>query len=647
MIHKIYFPIFLFLLSPFFLMPGFAVKAYPHPVTVTQPDGTQLTIRIHGDEFRKFRTTEDGYLLKANAKGFLTYASRNSKGRAVESRFVARNLDNRSAEEIQFLQRIGKAESLEQVLVSSDDSLAQSIRIFPQKVYPLTGTPKALVILVNFFDKSFVAATPQTAFTNLLNQDGYSANGGTGSARDYFMSSSFGKFAPTFDVVGPFTLQKSLDYYGKNDLDGNDTLPQMLVVDACAAANATVDFTQYDTDNNGVIDNVFVYYAGYNEAEGATSNTIWPHRWAVIRNYNYMGTTASITFDGKLLKDYACTSELRGNSGSNMCGIGTFCHEFGHVLGLPDYYHTEANKNTLGYWSIMDAGAYSNAGRTPPVYSAYDRFYLGWFTPQQVSTASDLMLLSLYQGKTIPANTNNQAFLFSATTHNLSGKSPDPSEFYIVEYRKKTGWDTYLPAEGMCVWHIDYNKTAWDNNTPNNYTETSQTAGSHMRVYLRPLSGSSATPGTAFTNGSFMPVTWSGGSINRELSQIAKATDNMTFKLMGGTPTIQNTAQIKAGVVESSLQYSPTFVNSQNTKTLNIKTTDLSDNVSVAIGGTHAAMFTASATSLLKDVLNASAGTNITVTYTPNAPGTHSAVLTISGGGLNPAKVINLSGEGL
>lgn len=647
MTYKIYLPLFIFLFSPFFLLSGFAVKAYPYPVTVVQPDGTELTIRIHGDEFRNYRTTEDGYLLKKNGKGFYTYATVNAKGRAVESRFVARNPGKRTLEETQFLQRINNKENIELLSSSPLKSSTDPELTSPQKAYPRAGAPKALVILVNFSDKSFVTSNPQTAFTNLLNQEGYSANGGTGSARDYFMASSFGKFAPTFDVVGPFTLSKTLDYYGKNDQNGNDTLPQMMVADACAAANATVDFTQYDADNNGVIDNVFVYYAGYNEAEGASSNAIWPHRWAVIRNYNYTGTAASITFDGKLLKDYACTSELRGNSGSNMCGIGTFCHEFGHVIGLPDYYHTTENKATLGNWSIMDSGAYSNAGRTPPAYSAYDRFYLGWFTPEQVSTSSDLSLLPLYQGKTIPANTNNQAFLFSATTHNLSGSSPSPAEFYMVEYRKKTGWDTYLPAEGMCIWHIDYNKTAWGNNTPNNYTGTSQTSSSHMRVYLRPLSGSSTTPGTAFTSGSFTPVTWSGSNINRELSQIAKKTDNITFKLMGGTPVNLHTPLILAGVVKSSLKYSPTTVNSQNTKTLNVKTTDLLDNVSVAISGTHAAMFTASAASLSKDALNASAGTNITVIYKPTSAGTHSAVLTISGGGLNPAKVINLGGEGL
>ena len=144
-----------------------------------------------------------------------------------------------------------------------------------QKAYPKTGSPKALVILVNFSDKRFVTPTPQAAFTSLLNDKGYSTNGGTGSARDYFMASTYAKFSPTFDVVGPVNLPQTLDYYGKNDSQGNDTNPGQMVVDACSAANtAGLDFTQYDTDGDGYIDNVFVYFAGYNAAEGAPSNTI-------------------------------------------------------------------------------------------------------------------------------------------------------------------------------------------------------------------------------------------------------------------------------------------------------------------------------------------------------------------------------------
>ena len=436
-----------------------------------------------------------------------------------------------------------------------------------------------------------------------------------------------------------------------------------------------------------------------------------------------------------------------------MCGVGTFCHEFGHVLGLPDYYDTSGSSNqTLGSWSIMDYGNYCNLGRTPPVYSVYDRFFLGWLTPEQKNTTAALILNPIYQSTTPPANTINQAFLLSATTHNLTGKNPSPNEFFMLEYRQKTGWDTYLPAEGMCIWHIDFNQTLWDDNSPNDYTGTTQTAASHMHVYLQPLSGSLTTPGTAFTTGSFTPTLWNGADINRSLNNIAKTATNVTFSFMSptmsttgvftgftttlgaqsaaqtititamnlpgnlnlnlqtgtnfdiklstdiawskslslipaagkiydsiqvrysptltgtqsdqlvltnpgvttsnfnvsGTATIgPNSPVIYAGKIDNSLAFAATKLNVANSKTINVQTTDLTDNLSLVLSGTDAGMFLVSATTVTKDAANGTGGFNITITYTPTAFGNHSATLTISGGGLITSKVINLSGSGI
>lgn len=626
------------------LVTVFAVKAYPHPVIITQPDGTKLTVQLHGDEFHHFHTTEDNYLIKRNTKGYYNYATLNAQAKVIETNYKARNINKRTASDLQILKSIKKANVLPRVQYAPRKSNLFRSQSQPQKAFSLIGSPRSLVILVNFTDTAFVTAFPQTAFTNLLNQDGYNTNLGTGSARDYFMASSYGKFAPNFHVVGPFTLPKTMAFYGSNDASGYDVNKEQMVIDACAAANSSVDFTQYDTDNNGVIDNVFIYYAGYNEAEHGPENSIWPHRWFVTHNGNNAGGIADITFDGKLLMDYACTSELRGKEGANMCGIGTFCHEFGHVLGLPDYYDTSGTKkNTLNYWSIMDVGAYSNSGRTPPTYSVYDRFYLGYLTPEQISSTSDLTLLPIYQGKTQPANTANQAFLFSAANHTLNGANPSPTEFFMVEYRKKTGWDAYLPAEGLCVWHIDYKSSDWNDNVPNNYTGTTQTLSSHMRVYLVPPTGVGATPPTtAFTSGSFSPTTWTGININRTLSNITKTADNVTFKLTVLSPQ----PLVKAGVIDNSLPFSATKLNVTNSKTINIKTTDLVGDLTVAVTGTNAGLFTVSVSSILKNYANGTGGFDVNVNYRPTTLGNHTATLIISGGGLEPSKVINLGGEG-
>jgi len=733
---------------------AYAVKAYPFPITVTQPDGTSLTIQLHGDEFHHYKTSDDGILLKENTKGFLTYAIINTAGEVVESNYVAHNATKRSVPELQFLKTVNQTTILQKTMSAPSRVKMLSIQSQPQKAFPLAGSPRSLVILANFADTAFVVPTPQTAYTNLLNQVGYSANGGTGSARDYFMASSYGKFAPDFDVYGPVTLPHNMAYYGANNSSGNDVNDVRMIVDACYAAhNAGLDFTPYDTDNDGIVDNVFVYYAGHNEAEGGSKNSIWPHRWGVYPQTNYSGPLDSITFNGKQIMDYACTSELRGSSGANMCGVGTFCHEFGHVLGLPDYYDTAVStKQTLGSWSIMDYGNYLNLGRTPPVYSVYDRFFLGWLTPGQISATSSQALNPIYQGTTPPANTTNQAFLLSATTHNLVGNSPSPNEFFMLEYRQKTGWDTYLPAEGMCIWHIDYNQTAWDNNEPNNYTGTTQTAASHMHVYLVPPTGVGTTPPTtAFTTGLFLPLTWTGTDINRELTNITKTAGNITFNFMPsrmtntgsftgfsttlgtpsaaqnisfsafnitgnlnlslqygihyemklstdaswskslslattagnvtgivqirynptitgtqsdqlsiagtgittanfnltGTSTIgPNSPVIFVGKIDNAVQFQPTKVNISNTKKINLQGADLTGDLSLAVSGTNATMFAVLPGTITKVAANGAGGYTLNIIYTPTTFSNHTATLTISGGGMNPVKVITLSGSG-
>jgi len=514
------------------VVPIFAVSAYPYPIVVTQPDGSQLTIRLQGDEFQHVRTTEDGYILKQNSDGYYTYATVTAAGEIVGSKIIARDINRRNKSDIQFLQRVEKTEQISR-FKSAPNKLKQLMsQSKPQKAFPAHGSQKSLVILVNFTDRPFAGATPKIAFDNLLNQENYSSNGGTGSARDYFLASSYGKFSPTFDVVGPFTLPNNMKYYGENDSTNADArfikAPRM-IVDACTLAhNAGLDFSQYDLDNNDTIDNVFIFYAGYNEAETGLPNTIWPHRWDVQPGENYSGTTESITFDGKLLYGYACTSELRWDG--QMCGIGTFCHEFGHVIGLADYYHTaDSKKATIDQWTIMARGNYLNWGRTPPTYSVFDRYQLGWLTPQEINSTGDLFLNPIYQGEAPPSNTNNQAFIMHGKTN--------PNEYFMLEYRKLTGWDSFLPNEGMLIWHIDYDANAWENDIVNNYTGTTQTASDHMRVYLEPTGSlpPPATPGSPFPNGvttSFIPKTWSGTDINRELTDITKTADKVSFKIM-------------------------------------------------------------------------------------------------------------------
>ncbi|MDD3320756.1 MAG: M6 family metalloprotease domain-containing protein [Paludibacter sp.] len=435
----------------------YAIKATPYPVVVDQPDGTKLTIRLNGDEYFNYRSTLDGYSLVKNSEGFLTYAEPDSLGHFKSTNVIAKEIDKRTLIERAYLQGLNKNIDFSKInqLRRSMWKAKSVTETSPQKAYPISGTPKSIVILVNFTDVTFTVANTKTAFTNLLNEKGYATNGGTGSARDYFRDNSTGVFDPEFDVVGPYNLDHDMSYYGANDASDNDSNPRQMVIDACAkAAAAGVDFSQYDTDNDGVVDNVFIYYAGYNEAEGGPENSIWPHRWTLANK--------STKFNNVAIYDYACTSELRSSSGQNMCGIGTFCHEFGHVLGLVDYYATDgAEHHTLYTWNIMDTGAYLNNGRTPPSYSAYDRFFIGWLNPVELKDFGEYTLDTL--------STTNTAYIITQDgNHNLNGANPSPVEFFTLENRQKVGWDRFLPYHGMLITRIYYNASTWDANTPNN-----------------------------------------------------------------------------------------------------------------------------------------------------------------------------------
>ena len=457
---------------------AWAVMATPEPIVKTQADGTTVTLRLVGDEFHNYYTRMDGTPVRLNKKGMWVN-------------------DATVAEEPQSARKARR--------VAQEKNLSAS--------FPLTGSPKSLVILVNFTDLKFQYTLGD--FQRMLTESGYSSNGGVGSCRDYFIACSDSIFQPQFDCYGPVTVSRDYAYYGANSGENHSIHAAQMIVEACnLVADMGVDMTQYDTNNDGRLDNVFVYFAGHNEAEGASSNTIWPHRSAV---------GGSERVDGKLIYDYACTSELRGSAGNGMCGIGTFCHEFGHVLGLPDYYDTGYNHYTVGSWDIMSSGNYNGNGKTPPSYSAGERFELGWSVPIQLKDAGSYTLEPSTNGK-------HKMYLIAATDHNLSWSSASPNEYWLLENRQHVGWDapsTSIPGTGMLIWHVDYNASAWARNEPND--------GMPLRYHLEEAGGikgyaaaSDPYPGTkGVTN--FTPTLHNNELLEQPITGIAQDGNNIIF----------------------------------------------------------------------------------------------------------------------
>ena len=467
-----------------------AVPAKRLAQTIVQPDGTELKIVLAGDEFHHYHTTIDGFRIEKNSQGIYEYAIIQNNSLQL-SGMKALNPDVRSADHSAFLQSVNLEKQEE---FSTQQRMAKKNarkKIVMQKVEVAERT-KMPVILINYSDVQMSVQNPQNAFNNLLNQTGYSANGATGSVKDYYEDASLGQYLPQFDVYGPYTLPNTRAYYGANDYWGDDVRAPEMIADACALADQDIDFSQYDANNDGNIDQVLVFYAGHNEAEYGPEESIWPHRWVVYPSVNYDGSYEDITFDGKTVADYACFSELKGDTGTDMCGIGTFCHEFGHILGLPDMYATDySTHHTLGSWDLMDYGPYNNEGRTPPTMSAYERFYLGWLTPALLNEAGNYELTEL--------QSTNQAYIITSTgEHNLDGDNPTPTSFYLLENRQQTSWDTYLPGHGMLVTKVNYSATKWENNTVNN-------ASRSMGVEIIQADGRSSADGDSgdtYPNGS-------------------------------------------------------------------------------------------------------------------------------------------------
>ena len=437
-----------------------AVPAKPGIITLKQPDGTELKVRLMGDENYHYYETLDGERLESIV---------NSQQSTVSGQRLM----------------VDGQQTLKKRRHSSQLSAFNSQFSTPQRAPH--QAERGLVILVEFSDVSFVKSVQN--FDDLLNKEGYDYNGATGSAKDYFRDASNGKYVPQFDVYGPYKLDKEMSYYGQNDRDGLDLHPDQMVVDAVAKLDSAenINFADYDTDNDGNIDNIFIYYAGYGENEGAPENTVWPHAWEVYDGY----VTGQLVYDGKQIKGYACTSELQGINGVEMCGIGTFCHEFGHVLGLPDFYVTDysSSHKTLGDWDIMDSGSYLNDGNTPPTYSAHERFYLGWLTPEILNADGDFELEELQK--------SNKAYIITETgEHNLNGGNPNSKTYYLLENRQKVGWDEYLPGHGLMLTKTVYDENKWYNNVPNNMS--SQQGYDLIEADGKTLSGSSGKGGDLF-----------------------------------------------------------------------------------------------------------------------------------------------------
>lgn len=441
----------------------FAVKAKPGITQLQLVDGTIVSATLHGDEHFSYYSLLDGTPLKKGDNGKYEIIS-------------TETLNARKA-----------------TVINTLKTRANGIGSIAPAYFPHSGSPKALVILVDFQDVKFKSSDPVATFNHYLNADFGTAvpsqdasvfnqkDANYGSVKEYFKECSMGKFTPQFDIVGPVTVSQKSAYYGADDKDDTDkNFPQM-ISEACAQIADKVDFSKYDSNGDKLVDLVYIIYAGYSQSiAGNSDDYLWPKSgYGTFFKYDKKGNKLSpqeyLIYNGYKVSRFGLNNELNGSPDSktpSINGIGLFCHEFSHTMGLPDHYDTEyknADNQSPEFWDVMDAGEYTDNGYRPTPYSPWQKMLMGWATPTTLDdTQAQQLTLEPYDQASkaykIEADVNEDNFRIN---ENYSVADPTvqekkelmeraKGEFLLLQNIRNEGWYKALPGYGLLVWRIDY-----------------------------------------------------------------------------------------------------------------------------------------------------------------------------------------------
>lgn len=508
-----------------------AVPADNAPGKVRQPDGTTLTVCLHGDEFFNYLTTIDGYTVVQNKAGYYTYA-RLDGDRLVASDHIAR--DQRSAADNAYLAGVPKG-LVSNAMLQRGKSLKshrnELLRGIGHGGHMDYSKFRGLIILINYTDRNYVDYVPSNytpidfyeAMINGHDYDGFTLPGGTkvdcmGSVRDYYYDNSFQQFDPHFDILGPVDVPYACTDAHQFDCDS-------IFFAALEALDPDVDFSQYDTDEDGTADMVFFLVAGFGSDHSSNNRDyLWPH----MKNF-----TDSPVLDGVNFRLYACSTNMTGEENeyyipmNNISGIGPICHEFSHCLGLPDFYDSDgegsggASRQYPMTWSVMASGFKNNMGRNPAGYSLYERYALGFAQPTLIEGEGTI---------TVPAlEKSNMGYRMNTA---------NAGEFFLIENRQRVKWDKNLAGPGMLIWRVDStNVDVWENNLVNanpnhNYYELLRAKFNGLNdSYNDPFPGVANV--TSITNATQPNMrTWDGKMSRYAFVNIAQADSIITFDVI-------------------------------------------------------------------------------------------------------------------
>ena len=418
-----------------------------------QPDGTSIPLRLVGDEFGHTFVTLDGHPVEIESNGQVRLRTAKEIKELQEQHDV--------------LMKASRAQSLRGT--NSPLRMTGTIPAYRKNDFPNKGEIRGVVLLVEYADVHFAqdSATIHDLLEARYNADHYSEPISykgwspweqktvgieatiTGSARDYFRDQSFGQFTPSFDVFGPIRLDQNRIYYGGNNRSDSDSNARGMIKDACLKAyqSGLTDFTRYDNDGDGTVDFVFVVYAGNDEAQHGPAECIWAHAWNLATPLK-LGSVS--------VYDYACSAELCYDTDNIIAGIGTFVHEFSHIIGLPDFYNTNLGPKetdfTMDFWSVMDYGMYNCEGYIPAGYTSFERYSMGWLPMETLDGPANISL-----EQTDICRKGYRAFV----------NDDDTTSFYIFENIQRNGWNAYAPSYGLQISCVNYSASAWTSNSVN------------------------------------------------------------------------------------------------------------------------------------------------------------------------------------
>ena len=530
-----------------------AAPALRGPFTVTQADGTLLTVEQFGDEFFHWTETADGTLVVPTRQGYFV-AVIDNKGELTASDVLAHEAQLRSSKEQQLVNQQATRRALfhqQGQQRAQAERRAMSISI-SNKYLPHAGSPRILTILAAYQDVDFIVNEPKLAFDQYLNGDEIVDFGNNNtlqlcSVRQYFNTCSNGLFTPQFDVVGPVKLPQDMAYYGGTSATGSDDKFYQLCMNAYQAVKDSVaDWSLYDNDKDGNVELVCIIFAGYGQNQGGENNTIWAK-----------ASRQNIAIDNNMRISFLYIN-----------GTGTFIHEMSHCMGLPDLYQTTgnyANNQGMESWSIMDYGLYNRNGFAPAPYNAWEREVMGWSLMEPISAPTQVNLLKPWED--------------GGTAYKIVNSSDD-NEYIVLENIQKQGLNKYAKGHGLLVYHVAYpyseiNMTDRPNNTvgrpavavvPASGVLINTGLAGNNKKYTRaewaasmassPFPGDSAVTGLTLQQELPNYVFYSGDPLNVELHNITESEDgSVSFDFVEAPASGISTLKVKRGTSNDNSYY--------------------------------------------------------------------------------------------